>query len=219
DGNTRELSELIQKYPEINEEGLTRHEEYKKFFSQFSPKDKKRHEELFEQNHELNEEHSNFYFKEQNRKWRICRKLYGILGIVQGEGKRHRYYYKFFMIPNENYEPVHDAVKTGIFAKELEIEDLFLLEFLLERTKEIKNGKTTGHNPRFSIPRIIKEYGGEKRDMIRERLDRLTGILCHTYGPEGSPYKVGSKSEYVYWQNWFIPFRRFDLAEKTIKSR
>jgi len=70
DKNTMERSKLIQKYPEINEEGLTRNEECKKFFSQFSEEDKKRHEELFEQNHELNEKNSKLYFKEQNRRSR-----------------------------------------------------------------------------------------------------------------------------------------------------
>lgn len=154
--------------------------------------------------------------KDMIRRARAVRSLYGVLGIVQGFGITHKYFYKNLVIPSENFRAVERSISTGLFEKEISDDDRRVLDFLFRRTLDIKGDKKHGHNPRFSVPQILEEYGGTPQ-FVRECLYCLTGVLCHAYGPSHSVYTLHGASKAVYWDSWFLPHNRFALAKEIIR--
>ena len=210
-------AELFRKYPIMQVKFLEWPEKFQIFRRQLEGGDKKYFERLREEDLEVYEWSSEIAKREDDRAYRTLKGLYGIIGILQGRGVENSYYYKGFLIPRENVGAVQEGVETGKFVKELEVGDLDFLGFILRRTREIRGGKTKGHNPRFSVPRIARECDIDEGE-IRERMYRLTGVLCHTYGPQGNPYNVNVGKRHVYWDNWFIPHQNFTLAESIIEK-
>lgn len=145
-------------------------------------------------------------------------RLHGIVGIVQGYGRSHKYFYRCHVIPNENFVAANQAVTGGKFKKLIERADVRLLDFLLERTKDIKKKSWKGHAPRFSVPQIMNEVGVEDRSLVESSLHRLTGLLCHTYGPCYRVYNMGGTRTAIYANSWFIPFRLHDKIQEIIQQ-
>lgn len=135
----------------------------------------------------------------------IRRSLHGIVGIVQGNGIKHKYFYAGFVIPNENLEAVNNSIDTGIFSKDIHNQDSLILKFIFDGTRRIKGDTNYGHNPRFSAPSIAKRLNSMNLSQVRQGLLRLSGILCHAYGPIASPYTINGKKRSIYWDEWFIP--------------
>ncbi|MBI2632503.1 hypothetical protein HYW75_05855 [Candidatus Pacearchaeota archaeon] len=144
-------------------------------------------------------------------------KLHGIIGIVQGDARYHKYFYKNCVVPNENFTAVQQAVKEGEFKKTIEQDDVRLLSFLWDRTKDIKKRSWRGHAPRFSLPQIMLELGIKDRNYIESSLLRLTGLLCHTYGPDCGIYTLESIPTAIYNNCWFIPMRRHNIIGEILE--
>ncbi|MEK6848159.1 MAG: hypothetical protein AABX65_00820 [Nanoarchaeota archaeon] len=201
---------LFLKYTDIDKD---RHVPIDKMLARFNEIDRTKYNLLCPKNDALSKECG----KEDRRVMKIVRNLYGVLGIVREHGKTHKYWYSHYIIPPENNLAVINAVSNnGIFEKELNGEDLDLLKFLLRRTREIKEGKKHGYNPAFSVPRILNEFGGNRKE-IRESLERLTGVLCHVYGPEVAPVQLGDFEKYILYDNWLIPHIGFEIAEEVLR--
>jgi hypothetical protein len=142
--------------------------------------------------------------------------LHGIVGIVQGFALHHKYSYRGFVIPSENFLSVRFGISSGVFSKELEKGDISLLRFISGRTSEIRRGKNLGHNPRFSVVQIMRETGISQRELVCESLYRLTGLLCHAYGPVSRPYNVRNKPVSFYDDSWYIPTARKNLILEVL---
>ena len=69
--------------------------------------------------------------------------LHGIVGIVQGFGDNvHKFFYRAFVIPLENYNSVKEGVSTSLFQKKIllmKIESFY--RFLLKEQKTLKAKK------------------------------------------------------------------------------
>ena len=165
---------------------------------------------------EINMLMSEVCHKEFSWKKEKIRNLYGIIALVEKEildkvERSDHYiptqYTHGFIIPHENIMACRNSLRTSLFKKELEIDDLQMLHYLMKRTFEIKNGRINGRNPRFSIPMLTRELNID-RDQVRYRLENLGGLVGHIYGPECGVYSVQGIRKPVYWENWYIPHQR-----------
>jgi hypothetical protein len=150
------------------------------------------------------------------QKWKAdrLRSLYGIAAIIQGRSDKNQYLYKGFVLPPENTKPALMAMKTGVFEKHLEHDDVVLLDYIRSKTEDISDGN---HNQRFSTMQLSDGTGWEYLE-ARESLERLTGVLCHTYGPERLTIRLdGKKDDYLHDQ-WYLPNARMRLAKEIISE-
>jgi len=200
---------------------LTLTNSYRRYYEAIAqimkPEDFKRFLELREGGYLKNLE--NVREKHYNRSKKILRRLYGIIGIIQCHCQYvpHKYYYSQYVLPGENWQATQNAIETGIFSKEVGGDELSLLEYILYRTRNIKREKTRGLSPRFSSLQLSRE-NKEKLETTRASLMKLTGILCHVYGPEYSVYNLDGNPIAYFHDRWFLPYRNCEFAEKLINE-
>ena len=118
--------------------------------------------------------------------WRICREMYGVIGIMGEYTGFSRLSYDGFYIPDENLSMARRAIRTsGDFEKELFEEgvDLPVLEAIFRRSERLRRRFSQSYNPRFHITEILRLAHLDELDRkrVRRALDkRLTGLLCRT---------------------------------------
>lgn len=203
-----QMGEIRKKYLELARQSR----ELVPYKDLMSQEDAARTGQLYNQNELLNEARRPLERREHKRRQRILRRLYGIVSIVRGNGVSHKYFYRYFIMPKENVRATRTALEAGVFSKELDSEDISLLEFLSDRTKKIMGRKTRGYFPRFAISLIQRDYSRLNQEQLVESLHRLTGVLCHSYGPE--TYRKGHIGSYMNF--WQFPFTNLKLAEMIL---
>ncbi len=118
-----------------------------------------------------------FVYRRQLRSTDHTRRLYGIVGFWSHKNWMTGHTFYNFFIPSKNENALNKALNNeGIFSKELKEEDLPVLDFIYQKNKELRKNLNFKY-PRFTIKEIHKNTK-LKKDLIRESLDRLTGVLC-----------------------------------------
>jgi hypothetical protein len=136
---------------------------------------------------------------------RIVRNLFGIIGILEDPGKVRGVRYNFH-IPPRNLKRTVSASKTGVFQGTVRFDDLPVLKFVFDRTRELKEKYGWGFYPRFSVREVAKRTG-ISRDEVKTSLEHLTGALTMTR-VECNDEKSRNK--------WFISKARLPLVWKIL---
>lgn len=108
-----------------------------------------------------------------------------------------------------------DVTASGqhLFEKEIELESLKVLNYLVKRNKELLQRYGPGWYPRFSDIQISKATGFSK-ESVTIALKDLTGVICETMYPRR--WHLDDSYRNPYYQ-YFLPRCRYEVADQLLQ--
>jgi len=144
---------------------------------------------------------------------RQIRRLYGVLAINAVPCGRY-YMYRDFYVPKSNLEASRDAQSTGIFEKDILPDDVNVLRFVYERSRELQQKRMNGQygQPKFHANEIHKRTGKD----AHQSLYRLTGMLAQVVTCEGRRREPDVAEDGFFVSRWLLPTAHLADAEKLL---
>lgn len=128
---------------------------------------------------------------------------------VKGRAKKHTRQ-KGLYIPEQTQDAVEKSLddEEGLFSGDINEESLPILEFVLNKSLELRRKHGNKWYPYFSDRSISRDIGVELKQAKIATTD-LTGILCEAY-------QIKSRS--VWGKRFFLPSSKFGLAKRLCSS-